>query len=138
MASCGGLLIRLPTFVRISRPKPHISFVTTIHTRRLSHYHSVGQATFVTWRLHDSLPPNRSFPAAIASGHAFLAMDRLLDHACTGPLFLRMPEVARMVVDSIQYRDQRTYHLHAFVVMPNHVHLLMPPPGEGLQSDAIA
>ena len=52
-------------------------------------------------------------------------MDRLLDRACTGPLFLRMPEVARMVMDAIRYRDGRNYHLHAFVVMPNHVHLLM-------------
>ena len=52
-------------------------------------------------------------------------MDRLLDRACTGPLFLRMPGVAKMVMDAIYYRDQRTYHLHAFVVMPNHVHLLM-------------
>jgi putative DNA methylase len=77
--------------------------------------------------LHGSLPPNRSFPPAIVSGQAFLSMDRILDSTCDGPLFLRMPEVARMVVDAIQYRDRRIYHLHAFVVMPNHVHLLMTP-----------
>jgi putative DNA methylase len=52
-------------------------------------------------------------------------MDRLLDTACTGPFFLRIPEIAHMVTDSIYYRDQRSYHLQAFVVMPNHVHLLM-------------
>ena len=54
-------------------------------------------------------------------------MDRLLDSTCTGPLFLRMPEVAKMVMDAIHYRDQRTYQLHSFVVMRNHVHLLMTP-----------
>ena len=54
-------------------------------------------------------------------------MDRLLDGMCTGPLFLRMPAVAKMVMDAIHYRDQRSYHLHAFVVMPNHVHLLITP-----------
>ena len=32
-----------------------------------------------------------------------------------------------MVMDAIHYRDLRTYQLHAFVVMPNHVHLLMTP-----------
>jgi putative DNA methylase len=101
--------------------------VTTFHNRRLPHFHSVGQATFVTWRLHGSLPPNRCFPPAIVSGQAFLAMDRILDSTCDGPLFLRMPEVAQMVVDAIHYRDRRIYHLHAFVVMPNHVHLLMTP-----------
>ena len=54
-------------------------------------------------------------------------MDRVLDTACSGPLFLRMPEIAKMVMDAIHYRDQRTYPLHSFVVMPNHVHLLMTP-----------
>ena len=32
-----------------------------------------------------------------------------------------------MVTDAICYRDPRIYRLHAFVVMPNHVHLLMTP-----------
>src|ERR1019366_3139078 len=68
-----------------------------------------------------------AFPSAIVSGRAFLAMDRVLDTACSGPLFLRMPEIAKMVMDAIHYRDQRTYQLHSFVVMPNHVHLLMTP-----------
>ena len=54
-------------------------------------------------------------------------MDRLLDGARTGPFFLRIPEVAQMVVEAIYYRHLRTYRLHAFVVMPNHVHLLMTP-----------
>ena len=127
LATCGRLAIGLHAFVRISPPNTHILFVTTLHSRRLPHYHSVGHATFVTWRLHDSLPTNRSFPPAIASGQAFLAMDRILDSACSGPLFLRMPAVAKMVMDAIGYRDRRTFQLHAFVVMPNHVHLLMTP-----------
>jgi REP element-mobilizing transposase RayT len=54
-------------------------------------------------------------------------MDRILDRTCFGPMFLGIPEVAKMVMDAIYYRDPRTYQLHAFVVMPNHVHLLMTP-----------
>ena len=54
-------------------------------------------------------------------------MDRILDSATTGPLFLRMPEVAKMVMEAINYRDQRTCQVHSFVIMPNHVHLLMTP-----------
>jgi hypothetical protein len=30
-------------------------------------------------------------------------MDRVLDTACNGPLFLRMPEIANMVMDAIYY-----------------------------------
>jgi REP element-mobilizing transposase RayT len=104
--------------------------VTTFHSRRLPHYHSVGQPIFLTWRLHGSLPANRSFPAGTTSGRAFVIMDRLLDNACAGPLFLRIPEIASMVVDSIHYRDLRHYQLHAYVVMPNHVHLLITPLAE--------
>ena len=56
-------------------------------------------------------------------------MDRILDSGCTGPLYLRMPEIASMIVDAIHYRERnlRYYQLHAYVVMPNHVHLLITP-----------
>jgi putative transposase len=56
-------------------------------------------------------------------------MDRLLDNARTGPLYLRQPEMAKMVVDAIYYRekDLKHYDLHAFVVMANHVHILITP-----------
>ena len=54
-------------------------------------------------------------------------MDRLLDNAITGPLYLKRPEMAEMVVDAIRYQDGRHYDLHAFVVMANHVHLLITP-----------
>ena len=113
--------------MRIFPPTTHSLFVTTFHTRRLPHYHSTGQPTFLTWRLEGSLPPNRSFPSPISSGQAFVAMDRLLDTTRTGPFFLRLPEIAKMVTDAIYYRDLQSYNLHAFAVMPNHVHLLMTP-----------
>ena len=54
-------------------------------------------------------------------------MDRLLDTAITGPLYLRQPELADMVVEAIRYRDLEHFHLHNFVVMPNHVHMLITP-----------
>ncbi len=65
---------------------------------------------------HDSLPPNRVFPPPINSSQAFAAMDRLLDETRTGSFHLRQPPIADMVVEAIHY--------NAFVVMPNHVHLL--------------
>ena len=56
-------------------------------------------------------------------------MDRLLDNARTGPLYLRQPEIAGMMVEAIRYRDHVSgeYDLHSFVVMANHVHLLVTP-----------
>ena len=58
----------------------------------------------------------------------FVAMDRLLDSGACGPLYLKRHEVAEMVVDAIRHRDGAgSYELHAFVVMANHVHLLITP-----------
>jgi REP element-mobilizing transposase RayT len=56
-------------------------------------------------------------------------MDRLLDRASSGPLYLRHTEIAEMVVEALHdgNRRLRRYELHAFVVMANHVHLLVTP-----------
>jgi putative transposase len=89
----------------------------------------IGQPQFITFRLRDSLPANRPFPAtSISSGEAFLAMDRLLDEARCGPTFLRQPVISQVVFDSI-YRgaELAQYQLHSWVIMPNHVHLLLTP-----------
>jgi putative transposase len=99
----------------------------TVHARRLPHFHPVEHPVFLTWRLYGSLPAGRSFPSATTSGQAFLAMDRILDNARTGPLYLRQPEIANLIVEAIRYRDHRDYSLHNYVVMGNHVHLLITP-----------
>jgi putative transposase len=101
----------------------------TFYRRRLPHLYSHDQPVFITWRLHDSLPPNRHFPPALTSGQAFATMDRLLDAATTGNVYLRQPAIADMVVEAIHYNAEALGHylLHAFAVMPNHVHLLLTP-----------
>jgi REP element-mobilizing transposase RayT len=100
------------------------------YRRRLPHLDQIAQPAFVTWRLYGSLPPNRAFPpAAVSSGQAFAAMDRLLDETRTGPFYLRQQPLAEMVVEAIHYNSAGLghYELHAFVVMPNHVHVLVTP-----------
>jgi REP element-mobilizing transposase RayT len=99
----------------------------TFHSRHLPHYHSIGHPIFLTWRLYGSLPAGRHFPSGTTSGEAFLAMDRLLDSTCTGPLHLRRPDVASMVVEAIHDHERcfGHYQLHCYVVMANHVHVLI-------------
>lgn len=100
------------------------------HDRRLPHWDATGQPLFVTFRLHGSLPRQRDFPPdRLNSGHAFVTMDRMLDRQVCGPVFLQRPELARLVLRALydgQVRFHR-YDLHAFVIMPNHVHLLLTP-----------
>jgi REP element-mobilizing transposase RayT len=93
--------------------------------RRLPHLYAIGQPLFVTFRLHGSLPSGRGFPPeSITSGEAFLCVDRLLDGARFGPTYLAMPSLAQIVVDSLQHCGRIDYWLHAWVIMPNHVHML--------------
>jgi putative transposase len=54
-------------------------------------------------------------------------MDRILDRACVGPTYLKRTDVAQMMVEALRYRDSEQYVLHRFVVMSNHVHLLITP-----------
>jgi hypothetical protein len=83
---------------------------------------------FVTWRLWDSLPRERVFlPEHLSSGKAFVAWDRLLDRA-RWPLYLAQPEIAGLVIRSLQDADAtQVCVLQAYVVMPNHVHVLWTP-----------
>jgi hypothetical protein len=74
----------------------------TYHERRLPHWDVVGQPLFVTFRLHGSLPAGRLFaPDTVTNGKAFVAMDRLLDCAATGPRHLSNPAIAAVVVSCL-------------------------------------
>ena len=75
-----------------------------LYRRRLPHIYETDQPVFLTWRLYGSLPVNRPFAGGtLSSGQAFAALDRLLDQARAGPLYLRQPELADMVVEAIHY-----------------------------------
>jgi len=56
-------------------------------------------------------------------------MDSILDRAESGPLYLRRPEIASMMVGALQHGEQKMsmYRLHAYVVLANHVHVLITP-----------
>lgn len=85
---------------------------------------------FLTWRLHDSLPSGRVFSLdRMSPGQAFVAMDRELHGSRAGSSYLRRPELADLVVRAILYNGGVLGHYvwHAFVIMPNHVHLLLTP-----------
>ena len=99
-----------------------------ITRRRLPHYHAIGGPLFITFRLHGSLPAGRYFGVdTVNSGQAFVLMDRLLDGETCGPLYLRRPEIVELVAAEIKRGAGAEYDLHAWVVMPNHVHLLITP-----------
>jgi REP element-mobilizing transposase RayT len=89
-----------------------------------------GADLFLTWNLHGSIPHNRyPGPTAMTAGQAFVWMDKFLDTATVGPKWLAQDEIAEVVVDSLHYAADtlKQYDLHAYVVMANHVHMLVTP-----------
>jgi len=89
-----------------------------------------GKPVFVTWILHESLPEEK----VLATGaspiwQAFATVDRFLDEARTGPLYLRQREVAARVLETVVWcgAGLGQFDLHSYVVMPNHIHLLLTP-----------
>jgi len=53
--------------------------------------------------------------------------DRLLGCSSQGPMYLSDPQAAQIVVDSLLFGVPNRYDLFAFVVMANHVHVLLTP-----------
>lgn len=63
-----------------------------------------------------------------SEGAKFVAFDRLLDARAAGPRWLSRPDVAEAVI-SVLFAGQGKglYELGSWVVMPNHVHVLLFP-----------
>lgn len=119
------------------------------YTRFLPHYHPVAATFFVTFRLHGSLPKEfledlaawygaekeriaNELPSdkqekalALLQRDYFRKFDHALDQCISGPVFLNEAVAACRVVEQLTRFDGEWYHLLAYTVMPNHVHILL-------------
>jgi len=114
-----------------------------IHARNLPHWSQDNVLVFVTWRLADSLPQTKlqeieDRQKSFLSDHpepwdeatlrlyrknVSCEMEAFLDSGC-GSCVLKDESIRQEVEAALQFFDGRRYCLHAFVVMPNHVHVL--------------
>jgi len=95
----------------------------------LPHFDSPGTIQSITIRLADSLPASLELRQALertldAPGERRQRLEALLD-AGRGSCALKDPRAARSVEDALLYLDGERYRLLAWVVMPNHVHMLL-------------
>ena len=104
-----------------------ISVASSFH-RRLPHWNRNNAEYFVTWRLAGSLPTCVMADRFTCDGNKFVRADRLLDACPTGPYWLRRNDIAGAVRD-ILLRGERDgeYQLGSWVLMPNHVHIIVLP-----------
>jgi type I restriction enzyme R subunit len=119
----------------------------------LPHWHQPGVTYFVTFRTEDSMPVEvsqqwrrrrddwlrrRGVAPGNSAGLSQLSKEQQREFHETfsreyleyldqglGACVLRRPKIARQVSDSLHHFDDVRYHLGDFVIMPNHVHLLV-------------
>ncbi|NVO85103.1 REP-associated tyrosine transposase [Hymenobacter terrestris] len=110
------------------------------YERNLPHRLPPGSDLFLTFRLADSLPaatiarlraqfnagenllPEASYAA---QRRYFGRFDQLLDKAAHGATWLRNPDIAKVVGDSLRHFNPKAYQLHCYCIMPNHVHMVV-------------
>ena len=101
----------------------------------LPHFDGHEAIQHVTYHLADSLP--RDVAERLRDGISLLPPEKqTIEHrrrieewldAGHGSCVLREPAVARMIEDAFLFFDGERYRLLAWVVMPNHVHVLFQP-----------
>lgn len=101
----------------------------------LPHYEEAGRHQIVTFRLLDSLPSTvlakfteqlKDLPAALLDAQRRSRIEQYLDSG-TGSCWLADAVIAQTTEQALRYFDGQRYRLHAWVVMPNHVHALLTP-----------
>jgi len=101
------------------------------YRRHLPHWQKADSALFITWRLYGSLPQRTIVGSVKESdfGKRFLLLDHELDRAASGPVWLKDYRLAKVVVDALHHgaAHLQLYRLSAYVVMSNHVHILIWP-----------
>jgi REP element-mobilizing transposase RayT len=102
--------------------------------RHLPHFHPESAYLFITWRLAGSLPAPVPDVIYATPGQRFAAQDRALAHAL-GPRWLEDTRVAHGFAEILQNgaREMNLYELFAWVIMPNHVHILILPKSDPAQ-----
>lgn len=103
------------------------------HRTHLPHFEAGEVPQHICFRLADSLPQVvlkrliselTGLPEAERAAEMRERMEAVLDRGY-GACWLRRPQIAALVREALLYFDHARYILHAWVIMPNHVHALV-------------
>ena len=103
------------------------------HRTRLPHFEVEEVPQHICFRLADSLPQSllqewddelRQLPETEQQNKKRQRIEAALDHG-HGACWLSHPDIAALVRDALRYFDGASYHLHGWIIMPNHVHVLV-------------
>jgi len=99
----------------------------------LPHVDGEDLCQFVTFRLYDSLPRRALYQleqelSSLAPEELLIQKRKRIEHlidAGLGKCYLARPEIAVLVQQVIHHFHGSRYTLHSWVIMPNHIHLLI-------------
>ena len=120
------------------------------YERHLPHWHPPGGTFFITYRLHSSIPQHLLNEIRQATEQELLAVkkvcldqallpaelhqfqtryfglyDQALDRNLNEPFWLKSPDVAQEVFNSLAFIGEAEADIWAFTIMSNHVHVLL-------------
>ena len=101
----------------------YASRTVQVRTRRLPHWTADNGTYFVTFRLADALSKELARKIADRKRRS-QPIQSFLDRG-DGRCWLRDHRVASMVDRAIRFFDEKRYLLHAWTIMPNHVHVVL-------------
>jgi hypothetical protein len=130
-----------PGFQGLDPEKP-----VKMYVRHLPHWRQDGATYFVTFRLHDSLPqeklrelemlrrewelrhppPQTEKQQEDLARETMIRVERWLDQGM-GSCRLADAAAAKVVSDALHYFDGERYELGCYIIMPNHVHVVVRP-----------
>ena len=115
-------------------PKPHKGW----HSRGyLPHFDNPETLQSITFRLADTLPQSKKHLWEEEDTQLkYQKIEHLLDQGL-GECWLKDPAIAIIVENAFLHFDSARYHLLAWVIMPNHVHLLIETKGGFALGDVI-
>jgi REP element-mobilizing transposase RayT len=93
--------------------------------RNLPHFDYNGLYQIITYRLNDSLPREIFEMKCENETAKRKTIEKYLDEGYGSCLLTKHPAVANLVIDNWKNFDGQKYDLVAYVVMPNHVHILI-------------
>ena len=118
---------------------------TPYHRTRLPHFEAGSLPQHICFRLADSLPQSllqhwddelRRLPETERHNERRRRIETALDQG-RGECLLRRPDVAALARDALLQFDGDRYHLHGWVIMPNHVHALATLRGDNTLSGVV-
>jgi len=120
------------------------------YRRNLPHLQPIDGIFFITYRLAFDLPRDvlnklselrKIFDSKlvkvneieqiklkkICNQYLYEIEDNFLDNSKSSPQHLRQTQIARIVMESLNYNDGKLYDLYLAIIMPNHVHIVIKP-----------